>query len=157
MPLLPLVVNLPGHLGKYRIHMWNGRVTLEGYYCRLRVRRLTLYSCKSAPDLRRGLSGILSRPPPPFNERIRYGGDPCQFAELRFPGGRGPFPLLFVVHDGFWQSTYDLAHTGHLCAALTSKGTITCNLEYRRLGNSGGGWPATFQDHNQHQHQRNDF
>jgi len=39
-----------------------------------------------------------------------------------------------------------LKHIGHLCAALTRKGIITCNLEYRRLGDSGGGWPGTFQD-----------
>jgi acetyl esterase/lipase len=35
---------------------------------------------------------------------------------------------------------------GHLCAALTKKGVVTCNIEYRRLGNDGGGWPGTFQD-----------
>ncbi len=51
-----------------------------------------------------------------------------------------------MIHGGFWQSAYDLAHIGHLCAALTSKGIISCNLEYRRLGDSGGGWPGTFQD-----------
>ncbi len=92
------------------------------------------------------MRSILTRPPPSFDEQIRYGGDPRQFAELRFPRGKGPFPLLFVVHGGFWQSAYDLAHTGHLCATLTGKGTITCNLEYRRLGDPGGGWPGTFQD-----------
>jgi acetyl esterase/lipase len=92
------------------------------------------------------LSGILTRPPPPFDERIRYGPYPQNFAELRIPDGRGPFPFLFVVHGGFWQSAYDLAHAGHLCAAFTSEGIITCNLEYRRLGDPGGGWPGTFQD-----------
>lgn len=53
---------------------------------------------------------------------------------------------MFVIHGGFWQSTYDLSHIGYLCAAFTSKEIITCNLEYRRLGNPGGGWPGTFQD-----------
>jgi acetyl esterase/lipase len=92
------------------------------------------------------LSRILDRDPSPFNLRIRYGRDPIQFAELRFPNGKGPFPLLFVVHGGFWQSRYDLSHIGHLCAAFTSKGVITCSIEYRRIGNPGGGWPGTFQD-----------
>jgi dipeptidyl aminopeptidase/acylaminoacyl peptidase len=77
---------------------------------------------------------------------MRYGDDPNQFAEIRFPKYKGPFPLLFVVHGGFWQSVYDLSHIGHLCAAFTSRGIITCNIEYRRIGNSGGGWPGTFQD-----------
>jgi acetyl esterase/lipase len=31
-------------------------------------------------------------------------------------------------------------------AALTSSGFATWNIEYRRLGNRGGGWPGTFQD-----------
>ena len=92
------------------------------------------------------MSSILERTPPPYDMRTSYGEDPSQFAELRFPTRGGPFPLLFVVHGGFWQSRYDLSHIGHLCAALTSKGIITCNIEYRRIGNPGGGWPGTFQD-----------
>jgi len=92
------------------------------------------------------LSDILERPPPRFDKRVLYGYAPQQFAELRFPHGRGPFPLLFVIHGGFWRSEYDLSHIGSLCAAFSSKGIITCNLEYRRLGDSGGGWPGTFQD-----------
>jgi acetyl esterase/lipase len=77
---------------------------------------------------------------------MHYGDDPNQFAELRFPKGEGPFPLLFVVHGGFWQAEYTLSHIGHLCAAFTSEGIIACNIEYRRIGNPGGGWPGTFQD-----------
>jgi acetyl esterase/lipase len=92
------------------------------------------------------MSSILGRPSPPFDAGIRYGDDFSQFAELRFPKGEGPFPLLFVVHGGFWQSRYDLSHIGHLCAALTSQEVITCSIEYRRIGNPGGGWPGTFQD-----------
>lgn len=92
------------------------------------------------------MSSILETDPPRFDARIRYGDDPNHFAEIRFPNGKGPFPVLFVVHGGFWQSVYDLSHIGHLCAALTSKGIITCNIEYRRIGNPGGGWPGTFQD-----------
>ena len=94
----------------------------------------------------KGMRDILERPPPAFDKRVQYGEDPQHFAELRVPDGPGRFPFLFVVHGGFWQSAYDLKHVGHLCAALTCKGIITCNLEYRRLGDPGGGWPGTFQD-----------
>ena len=31
-------------------------------------------------------------------------------------------------------------------AALTEAGIATWNIEYRRLGNAGGGWPGTFED-----------
>ena len=50
------------------------------------------------------------------------------------------------IHGGFWRAKYDLAHAGHLCAALTAKGIATWNVEYRRIGNPGGGWPGTFED-----------
>jgi len=32
-----------------------------------------------------------------------------------------------------------------LCC-LTGKGLATWNVEYRRVGNPGGGWPGTFED-----------
>jgi acetyl esterase/lipase len=35
---------------------------------------------------------------------------------------------------------------GHACAALTEAGYATWNVEYRRVGNRGGGWPGTFLD-----------
>lgn len=89
---------------------------------------------------------ILERRPKVFDKLIRYGESPQQFAELRLPRGQGPFPLLFVVHGGFWQNKYDLSHVSHLCADLTGKGIVTCSLEYRRLGDPGGGWPGTFHD-----------
>jgi acetyl esterase/lipase len=39
-----------------------------------------------------------------------------------------------------------LAHAGHLCEALRAAGIATFNVEYRRVGNPGGGWPGTFED-----------
>jgi dipeptidyl aminopeptidase/acylaminoacyl peptidase len=92
------------------------------------------------------MSHVLERDPRDFDRLIRYGNHPQQFAELRLPDGQGPFPLLFVIHGGFWQNKYDLSHISHFCAALTRKDIVTCSLEYRRLGDSGGGWPGTFHD-----------
>jgi acetyl esterase/lipase len=89
---------------------------------------------------------ILSLTPPPADHRLAYGTDPSQFGDLRLPGGSGPFPTVMNIHGGFWRAKYDLLHAGHLGAALTRKGVATWNLEYRRVGNSGGGWPGTFED-----------
>jgi acetyl esterase/lipase len=89
---------------------------------------------------------ILTLPPPPADARIAYGTDPNQFGDIRLPTGKGPFPLVINLHGGFWRAKYDLAHAGHLCAALTAKGLATWNVEYRRAGNPGGGWPGTFED-----------
>jgi len=89
---------------------------------------------------------ILALPPPPADARLPYGTDPNQFGDLRLPKATGPFPVVLNIHGGFWRAQYDLSHAGHLCAALTTKGLATWNIEYRRVGNPGGGWPGTFED-----------
>lgn len=53
---------------------------------------------------------------------------------------------MIAIHGGFWRNRYDLAHLGHLCAALQGAGFATWNIEYRRVGDPGGGWPGTFHD-----------
>jgi len=89
---------------------------------------------------------ILSLTPPKPDVRLAYGGDENQFVELRLPNGKGPHALAIAIHGGYWRAKYDLKYMGHLCAALTAKGIATANLEYRRVGNAGGGWPGTFAD-----------
>jgi dipeptidyl aminopeptidase/acylaminoacyl peptidase len=89
---------------------------------------------------------ILTLPPPAADTRLAYGTDPNQFGDLRLPTGRGPFPVVLNIHGGFWRAKYDLLHAGHLCAALSKKGLASWNLEYRRVGNAGGGWPGTLED-----------
>jgi len=89
---------------------------------------------------------ILTLPAPPADARVAYGTDPNQFGEIRLPKTKAPFPIVMNIHGGFWRAKYDLAHAGHLCAALTARGLATWNIEYRRVGNPGGGWPGTFED-----------
>ena len=89
---------------------------------------------------------ILTLPPPPADARVPYGSDPNQFGELRVPKSGGPFPVVVNIHGGYWRAKYDLKHAGHLCAALTARGVATWSLEYRRVGNPGGGWPGSFED-----------
>lgn len=43
-------------------------------------------------------------------------------------------------------SAADLRHVSHLSAALTRAGVATWTIEYRRIGDEGGGWPGTFDD-----------
>jgi len=54
--------------------------------------------------------------------------------------------VAVVIHGGYWRSAYSLEHIGHLGAALTRAGVATWSLEYRRLGDPGGGWPAAGED-----------
>jgi acetyl esterase/lipase len=83
---------------------------------------------------------------PEPDHRIPYGDDPLQFGELRLPDGPGPHPVAILIHGGCWLSEYDLTHLRSLAAAVTESGIATWALEYRRVGNPGGGWPGTFQD-----------
>src|SRR5580765_8107527 len=89
---------------------------------------------------------ILQLPLPRPGERIAFGLDSLQFGELRLPEGAGPHPVVIVIHGGFWRAAYNLDHISHLCVALNKAGIATWSLEYRRLGNPGGGWPGTLQD-----------
>jgi acetyl esterase/lipase len=89
---------------------------------------------------------ILTLAPPKADARVAYGSDENQFVDLRSPTGKGPHGLAIFMHGGFWRAKYDLGYAGHLCAALTAKGIATANVEYRRVGNAGGGWPGTFGD-----------
>lgn len=92
------------------------------------------------------MQDILTLAPPPADARIPYGPDPNHFGDLRLPKQKGPHPVVVNIHGGFWRARYDLAHAGHLCAALAKDGFSTWNLEYRRVGNPGGGWPGSFED-----------
>ena len=91
-------------------------------------------------------TSILERTPPPAGLRLPYGPAPQQFGDLRLPDGPSPHPCVVAIHGGFWRARYDLEHLGHCCAALTIAGIATWNIEYRRAGDPGGGWPGTFRD-----------
>lgn len=89
---------------------------------------------------------ILDLAAPSADERIAYGPHPLHFGDLRLPSRGGPHPVLIFVHGGFWRARYTLDHAGHLCAAMALQGIATWNLEYRRAGDEGGGWPGTLED-----------
>ncbi len=76
-----------------------------------------------------------------------YGADSLQFGELRLPSGPGPFPVAVVIHGGCWTKGYaTLRNTAPVASALTERGIATWNIEYRQVGDPGGGWPGSFQD-----------
>lgn len=83
---------------------------------------------------------------PAPGERISYGKAPQQFGELRLPKGDGPFPVVVLIHGGCWQSAFDYVYMTRLAAWLGERGLATWTIEYRRLGDEGGGWPGTFLD-----------
>lgn len=90
---------------------------------------------------------LASRTAPPPDHRIKYGDDSLQFGNLRLPKGRpGPHPVIVYIHGGCWLSQYDIAHAAPLEQAFADSGFAVWSLEYRRVGNDGGGWPGTYND-----------
>ena len=89
---------------------------------------------------------ILALPAPPPGSRLSYGPYPLHFGELRWPEGPGPHAVIVVIHGGCWRAENDGAHIAPLSAVLTSLGYATWTVEYRRVGDDGGGWPGTFLD-----------
>ena len=89
---------------------------------------------------------LLALPQPLADHTITYGSAPQQRAELRLPKARGPHPVVIVVHGGCWETPWGFDHVRSLAAALTAEGWATWSLEYRRVGDPGGGWPGTLED-----------
>ncbi len=92
------------------------------------------------------LRDVLAAPFEPPDTRVAYGPDAAQFADLRLPSGPGPHPIAILIHGGCYLAGYDLSTTHALAEALRREGMATWNVEYRRLGMAGGGWPGTFLD-----------
>ena len=82
----------------------------------------------------------------PVTTRIAYGHAPLQFADLTVPAGEGPFPVVVFVHGGFWRNAYGLDLAEPQAADAVTRGYATWNIEYRRVGDTGGGYPGTLGD-----------
>jgi len=80
--------------------------------------------------------------------RLAYGPGAFQFGDLRLPAGPGPgpHPTVVLIHGGYWRARYGLKLMTGLAKDLAARGYAAWNIEYRRIGNPGGGWPGTFLD-----------
>jgi len=93
-----------------------------------------------------GPRDVLARAAPPPDLTLSYGPAPEHLVDVRLPAAPGARPLLVVVHGGFWMAAYDRVHTGPQSAGLADAGHVVATVEYRRVGQRGGGWPGTFDD-----------
>lgn len=89
---------------------------------------------------------IFDTPAPSPTVRLAYGPEEHQFGDLRLPAGDGLFPVIIVIHGGFWRARFDLEFMGHFAHDLTERGFATWSIEYRRIGQPGGAYPNTLLD-----------
>ena len=79
--------------------------------------------------------------------RIAYGTEATSYGDLRLPAEGGPFPVVVTIHGGCWLADRgSMDNYKPLAEELTGHGIATWNIEYRRVGHNGGGWPGTFND-----------
>jgi acetyl esterase/lipase len=78
--------------------------------------------------------------------RLTYGPVASQFGELYLPRMLRSDLTVILIHGGFWRSHYGLDLMNDLARDLVMRGIAVWNIEYRRLGETGGGWPATLLD-----------
>ena len=77
---------------------------------------------------------------------LSYGASAEQVVDLAWPTeGDAPFPVLVLVHGGFWRQAYGKDLMVPLSRDAIMRGYAAANVEYRRVGGEGG-WPATFED-----------
>jgi acetyl esterase/lipase len=94
-----------------------------------------------------GMKDIQNFPVPNESISIQYGKAPKQMAYLRILPIEEKQPLIVIIHGGCWVSAIaDYQFMEPFAAAMFEAGYATYNLEYRSLGDIGGGHPGTFDD-----------
>ncbi|MGK2950697.1 MAG: alpha/beta hydrolase family protein [Acidimicrobiales bacterium] len=104
---------------------------------------VALASCGDADGPTGGGAGASDEVEKP--EVIEYGDAAAQRLELSRPPGDGLWPVVVLVHGGFWQDGFDLDLMRPLVPSLVAEGWAVANIDYRGVG-AGGGWPATLDD-----------
>lgn len=74
-----------------------------------------------------------------------YGERPDQLGDLILPAVPHP-AVVCLLHGGLWRLPYARDQMLGVAHDLAARGFAVWNLEYRRIGEPGGGWPGTFED-----------
>lgn len=83
--------------------------------------------------------------PPSILRALPYGPDTDQVADLHRPDTPARATIC-LLHGGFWRMPYGRDELEPLAAQRVRQGFAVWNIEYRRVGAPGGGWPGTCED-----------
>jgi len=87
----------------------------------------------------------LETPAPDYH--ISFGSDSLQYGELWLPNDQDAHTSIIMIHGGCWLAMYPGVELMNAMAEeLSSRGFAVWNIDYRRVGHSGGGYPGTFLD-----------
>ncbi|MCK9408984.1 MAG: alpha/beta hydrolase [Bacteriovoracaceae bacterium] len=78
-------------------------------------------------------------------QTIKYGSFESQEADIYLSESLC-LPVVCLLHGGFWRMPYGREEMTSIAQDLVRRGFAVWNLEYRRVGASGGGWPGTLED-----------
>lgn len=103
-------------------------------------------SCQSLPEVMT-YTDFQQLEQPTSPRAIAYGDDLLQHVELWLPEGKGPHPVVFLVHGGCWQTRIAKADImNRMADEFVKRGVAVWNIEYRGVDVEGGGYPGTFAD-----------
>ncbi|MES2338995.1 MAG: alpha/beta hydrolase [Pseudomonadota bacterium] len=90
---------------------------------------------------------LTGRPKPAADATVSYGPDSMQKVDVWLPAGKGPFPVVLMVHGGCWTTSIaDRSLMNWIADDLRKDGIAVWNIDYRGVDRSGGGYPGTFMD-----------
>lgn len=90
---------------------------------------------------------LTSRPRPASQAGVAYGTDEYQKVDVWLPAGKGPFPVVLMVHGGCWTTGIaDRSLMDWAADDLRQAGYAVWNIDYRGVDRPGGGYPGTFRD-----------
>lgn len=80
--------------------------------------------------------------------KLAYGERNSQFGHVYLPTSpaENGVPVIVLVHGGYWSTEFGLTIETAIARDLAARGAVVWNIEYRRVGEEGGGWPRTGND-----------
>lgn len=82
--------------------------------------------------------------------KVEYGDGPSQFGHVYHPTDgvdpTRPARLVVLIHGGYWTTEFGLTIETAIARQIAERDAVVWNVEYRRVGEPGGGWPNTGRD-----------
>lgn len=81
---------------------------------------------------------------------IAYGEANSQFGHIYHAAEEADLPAtmrpIVLIHGGYWTTEFSLTIESAIARQYGERGALVWNIEYRRVGEDGGGWPHTGRD-----------